>query len=184
MPRESLAAFVDDIYPPSDAINVIKGKIDRIDLRQALEMAIPAIDKLQDSLLPSPKFYTPTTKLMHELEASIQGPMTKQDLMLGLLEQATSNDKEVDVDEINKLADNVMDKKTEMLRDEVRNNMDKFSVDLANLILNLPDDNIIVCETMKALEPSLSGKIDKTELTQNLDMVAERYGIYPASKLS
>lgn len=104
--------------------------------------------------------------------------------MFGLLEQAATNEKDVDVDELNNLADFVFEHKEEMLRDEVRYRLDQYSVDLANLVLNLPEDDLIVNETLLALEPSLTGLVGKEELLENLEKVAIKFNILPVSKLT
>lgn len=44
-------------------------------------MKIPDIDKLADSLLPQQQEFSPTTKVLHQLELSVQGKITKQDLI-------------------------------------------------------------------------------------------------------
>lgn len=49
-------------------------------------------------------------------------------------------------------------------RDYVRVALEKSGIDLIDAVLQLDDDHLIVCEVMKALEPSKDGLIDKKKI--------------------
>ena len=77
---------------------------------------------------------------------------------------------------MDKLADDVMGGQSSLLREDIRNGLDRHAVDLANAVIPFEDDNPFVCATMRALEPSRKGLVDRAEAQQALKSIASEYG--------
>jgi hypothetical protein len=175
LPRQKLDSLVGSVMSIADPEG--RGKVSRGALRAALQRKIPEIDSMQDTALPKPKELTPTSLILSALESSPDGTLTKQELIQILIEQATNNDTDIDIEKVEHLVDNIMQGRPELKRSQIRTGLDKHNVALADTVLPLEENNLIVCEAMKALESSKSGLVSKAEARKALVKVAKKYGI-------
>ena len=170
-----LSKLVDSVFSSKK-----KTKLDRNELRAALESRIPMIDKLEDCQLPRQEAVSLVSKIMTNLESEdYEGMITAQDLIQVVTEQATAYDTDVDMQKVKKLAHKVMKGKLSRKRDHVRMALEKSGIDLIDAVLQLDDDHLIVCEVMKALELSKDGLIGSKTIKSALSTVAFKYQIEP-----
>ena len=175
LPKQKLDRLLGSVMSIADPEG--RGKVSRGALRAALQRKIPEIDSLEDSTLPKPKELTPTSLILSALESSADGTLTKQEMIQILVEQGTNNDTDIDIEKVEHLVDDIMQGRPELKRSQIRTSLDEHNVALADTVLPLEENNLIVCEAMKALESSKSGLVSRDEAKKALVKVAKKYGV-------